>query len=43
LTESGYEVDHVLGCGFFGIVLLAKNITTKAKVAIKMKYFENNK
>ena len=26
LTESGYEVEGMLGCGSFGAVLLAKNI-----------------
>jgi len=42
LTERGYEVESMLGCGSFGAVLLAKNISNKKKVAIKLFKIEND-
>jgi len=43
LAERGYEVDRMLGCSSFGAVLLAKNIYSQQKVAIKLMYIENDK
>lgn len=42
LSEKGYELERMLGCGSSGAVMLAQNIKNRSKVAIKMVLIENN-
>ena len=38
LLDHGFEVEKLIGCGGFGAVMLAKNLSTNKSVAIKLMY-----